>query len=568
MRGAARGTETSADALRPMTIDPERLERGLRFFADAVQTDPELLAEFEASRADFLAEGQSADPDEALRAARRHLEWFLFERESAQLGGLPVQELLPAWRERASAEAPELLEREEAWLATHAGIFEVSSVDEGVGAWLHDLAGLGEFAIGDETGSRVYRAGDLIVGRLYPTDEVRFTLSPVAGFYRNDSLRDALRRDLQRQRDARDRRVLRLSQLELERMFWAPQAGGAPTDPVGDARRFLTAGGLDGRTIEGIFARLSGVPFDPDAVVHGGDDVLGEVLDALAFDTQLDLDAARRLLLHAWASLAAPRPAADAPAGDAKGAGEADVRAAMAEFDADRARGLGVEESFAELERRLGLDDLGDDEDDAPAPDFPGAVAAVVEEFLWERAASGEAESERASDLLRLLGRYGESVGVFENLGGRDLLVFASWWVLEHGDLRDADDAVALLDVLERFCAWAESEHEVALHTDFAARIASLRETLPRAVEAARRHADDAAGDTGELYEFVSAISGGRATVRDRSGDEPSLALGPLAEELERGDLLRARRGDDDALRVYCVYPPEAAELTRDASGR
>ena len=120
-----------------------------------------------------------------------------------------------------------------------------------------------------------------------------------------------------------------------------------------------------------------------------------------------------------------------------------------------------------------------------------------------------------------------------------------------------------MVDALERFCRWAELEHEVPLYTDFAARLTGLRETLPRAVRAGRRHARSETNDTGELYEFVAATDDGRALVRDRSGEEPALDLGPLAKELASGDLLRARRGDDDALAVYCIYPPEAAELAR-----
>ncbi|MCA8980365.1 MAG: hypothetical protein KDC14_10095 [Planctomycetes bacterium] len=543
-----------------MIIDPNQLETGLRFFAEAVETSAELRVEFEASRKAFFVDHDPSlgTEEERSRAARRHLEWFLFERESRYAGGLPAQELLAGWRERAAAEAPELLERESAWLATHAGVFEVTSVEAGVGAWLHDVAGMGEFPVQDAAGSKVYREGDLIVGRLYPTDEIRYTISPAAAFYRNPQLLEALRRDLAKHRDASDQRVLRLAQIELERMFWSGPGSIAPVDPVGDARAYLLEEGLDRRTVDGIFARLTAAPFEADSVVHGADDALAEIMSALAFDTELDLEAARRHLYYAWAALAGPKPARHESAGR-----EVDVRTAMEEFDEDRARGLSVEESFAELERRLGLSDVEDDDEDAPAPDFPGAVAAIVEEYLWETAAKGAPEDEGSTEQLRVLGRFAEPIGVFENLGARDLLVFASWWVLEHDVLRDEEDACKMLDALERFSRWAETEQEVTLFTDFAAQLVALRETLPRAVRAKRRHAIAAGDDTGELYEFVAATGDGRAVVRDQSGEEPTLKLGPLAQELATGDLLRARRDANDALAVYCVYPPEAAELSR-----
>lgn len=543
-----------------MIIDPEQLETGLRFFAEAVEASPELLAEFEASRKAFFVDHDPSigSPEERLRAARRHLEWFLFERVSRHVGGLPVQELLEAWRERVMAEAPELQERESAWLATHAGVFEVSSVEPGVGAWLHDIAGMGEFPVQDAAGSKIYLEGDLVVGRIYPTDEIRYTISPAAAFYRNPTLLEALRRDLGRHRDENDQRVLRLAQIELERMFWSGPGTIAPKDPVGDARAFLLESGLDRRTVEGIFARLSVAPFEADSILHGADDVLGEIMTALAFDTDLDLEAARRHLWHAWALLSGPKTSSFEQAGN-----EVDVRTAIEEFDADRAKGMSVEASFAELERRLGLDQVADEDEDEPAPDFPGAVAAMVEEFLWERTAQGSPEQDRAAEHLRQLGRFAEPVGVFENLGPRDLLVFASWWVLENDVLEDEADSQTFIAVLERFCQWAEAEHEVSLYTDFAPRLGALRENLPRAVRAKRRHARAAGEDTGELYEFLGLTGDGRAKVRDQSGDEPALELGPLAAELAQGDLLRARRGADDALAVYCVYPPEAAELSK-----
>jgi hypothetical protein len=543
-----------------MIIEPQQLEKGLRFFAEAVEASPELHAEFEASRKTFFADHDpsASSQEEGLRAARRHLEWFLFERESHHVGGLPVQELLGAWRERAAAEGPELLQRESAWLATHAGVFEVSSVEPGVGAWLHDVAGMGEFPVQDAQGSKIYLEGDLIVGRIYPTDEIRYTISPAAAFYRNPKLLEALRRDLSRHRDENDQRVLRLAQVELERMFWSGPASIAPVDPVGDARTFLVEEGLDHRTVEGILARLAAAPFQAESVVHGTDDVLGEIMTALAFDTELDLDVARRHLWHAWAALAGPKQPRHEQAGK-----EVDVRTAIEEFDSDRARGMSVEESFAELERRLGLEEVPDEDEDAPAPDFPGAVAAMVEEYLWERSAQGSPEDARPAEHLRQLGRFAEPVGVFENLGPRDLLVFASWWVLENDVLEDEADAQSFVGVLERFCQWAEAEHEVSLLTDFAPRLSGLRETLPRAVRAKRRHARAAGEDTGELYEFLGEVGDGRAKVRDQSGEEPALDLGPLAKELAQGDLLRARRGEDETLAVYCIYPPEASELSK-----
>src|SRR6185369_13207547 len=94
------------------------------------------------------------------------------------------------------------------------------------------------------------------------------------------------------------------------------------------------------------------------------------------------------------------------------------VARAVAEFERKRKAGAPLEAAFQELERDLDLADptSANDEEEAPVPDFPGVVGAMIEEFLWETRGDGDPGLER----LRSLGRHAADIGVFENLRGRD----------------------------------------------------------------------------------------------------------------------------------------------------
>lgn len=494
---------------------------------------------------------------------RRLLEWFVLERPSDRLRVPPLDELLELARARGERDpqARAILDAAPALRGSLAGLFEVSGVEPERGMWISDLGARGEYPVSEPSVTAFFHVGDLIAGRTFPLEEGAWHLSRAAAFFRSAQLRDALRSDIERAR-AQRRGAVRISQLELERMFFGRERR-TPKDAVGEARALLLAGGVERETVDEILAALAQAPFDRARIVHGVDDHLSEVLDRLAFDTSIDLDQARRALVHAWEELATRGPGKGAVVPRTK-APTSDVSRALADFEDARKRGVSLERAFQDLEADLDLaDEPGEDDLDAvaPAPDFPGVVGAIVDEFLWERENVEGTPTTAAEESLRLLSRFAAPIGVFENFGERDLLAYTCHWLPESGALTSADAALAHLGALSSFCRWAEETQAVPLHSAFKSVLQGLANSLPRIVEANLRRTREADPASGELYECLE-IDRSRMRVRNRGGDELEVEVDPeLSRWLRPGDHLRARVHDDGKAAVYCCYPPEARAL-------
>src|SRR5262245_42609288 len=127
-----------------MPISQVELDRALEELLAHTCRESSLRAEFEASRRDFFANGAAElSPNEAELAARRHVEWFLLERPSAALGGVPIE--LEVHRQSSTGEPPgdaEELGEEglRALVSSQCGVFEVTGVRAGEGVWIRDLA--------------------------------------------------------------------------------------------------------------------------------------------------------------------------------------------------------------------------------------------------------------------------------------------------------------------------------------------------------------------------------------------------------------------------------------------
>lgn len=548
-----------------MTLESDPIDDFFQRIAGHLEADPAWQSELAASRRDFFPAGAPHEDGEAAR--RRHLEWFLLERTDAHGPELALERAIRAWMPDLDASGDE-------WVAglrqTHVGVLEVTGIQPGEGLWLRDLGGRGEFPVAEQAASRFVQVGDIIAGRLFPIGGGVHRLSSASAFHRDARILEALREDFERARSEK-RGVLRVGQREIESMFFGGSAG-AETDAVDEARRLLVDSGVEPEAVEVFFEDLAQAPFDEDRLVHGAQDVLSEILDELAFESAVDLDAARRALLAAWAQLArrgpgdgpslTPREQADARAPNP----HSDVARAVARFEERRRAGEPVAQLLDELERDLALGDdtergAGPDAEGDPILDFPGVVGAMVEEFLWETSTQHGPEASSVHANLRDLGRSAENVGVFENLRGRDLLVYAGWWLPENGTLGGADDARARISSLAVFCRWAEAEHEVLLHTEFHETLARLGTSLPRVAEANQRRTRGARRDEGELYEILR-LDGGVARVRSRAGTDRDASIEPdLAAWLRPGDRVRGSLREDGRLAVYCCYPPEVAEL-------
>lgn len=585
------------------------IERCLETLAAVVRSDEALSLEFESS-IEFFFRGKAPvhgtlGIGATLLAARRHLEWFLLEYHSPTLRGSILDRLAEGYASRVAEartqESPEIADAMEAalesLLRSHAGIFEVEEVRPEAGAWLRDLTGFGSFALGDPAVAEILKGGELIVGRLYPAGNGVHLASPAAAILASLHVTKALQRDLDQIRESGSAKIVRVSQGELEAMFFGagqntaigaePVGSGlsASADPVGDARALLLEAGLGEERSRAAISQLAREPRDPDALVHGASDVLGGILEELAFDTDLDLNVARTALLNAWELVSlppadsgqtAPRAVSDSSAMAQEDADLDDARreAAITAFQEARERGGDPAQLLKTLQRELGVDD-DEDEPDLPAPDFPGVVGAMIEEMKWELGATDPTADVAALEPLRLFAEFAQPIGVFEELTGRDMFQFTTFWLQEKDALKSDEEAVQLVNALRDFCNWALDAHEVDLGSEFLYALDGMQFSLPRMRHANLRlsEEDRALGgeDAGTLYEILE-LEGPEAETFETSTDKLRATNGdvftvivpaPLRDALAPGDRVRGAIQLDGRARVYCCYPPEAAALAQ-----
>jgi hypothetical protein len=573
------------------------IDRGLILLSSLIRQQPPLEAERLASLQDFFPSGRLPEAaQERAQADGRHLEWFLFERSSRALGDLPIFALEGELEAALGAEGPAVAL---ALRTSRSGVFRVQTVVPGEGLWLEDLASRGALPIAEAEASHDLTEGDLLCGRLYPLGDERYRLSPVMAVFRDPQLAEALESDLERLRSRR-RGTLRIAQGELERMFFAapptvvePAPGSAPSGASPGSGASSTtpqrgtlavreellellsagaAGGQSGLGPERATALLGAFELEARRGERASAaSALGELLDAVAFHSQVDLERVRRLCIEHWNSLverpgetlpAKPGPRAESIAAPAvrtglaafqrfarersSPAGEAadrdSAQRALSAFDAGRARGEDLEALFGQLEKDLGLDGEGE-EDLSASPDFPGVIGALVEEFQWERRAEGDGTGAEADGpLLTALAQELCEIGLLEELDGARLARFAVRTALAPGSSVDP------MPALTRFAKWIESQHGHGLWTEFERTAQVLSRDLPRLARAQRllEKSGAAAPSPGlglreELLQ-TSLEFGERLGIRDDDGRFVPLDLtAELAAELRPGDRAQIR---------------------------
>jgi hypothetical protein len=521
------------------------IELGLERLLELVRADPRVQEEFEPSRKEFFVDAAAL---RAPLAELRHLEWFLLERPSPALGAIPAQ----AWRTELHALLPAVgVELGASLLQSIPGAFEVTSLLPSEGLWLRDLFTQGEHPVREIRATPALEVGDLFVGRIFPVGAGTFLTSPAVAVFRNPALVAAVRRDLEAMRVAR-RGVLRVQQLELEHLFhgsaYPSRVADEDTDVLVRARRELREQGLGPEIVEEILERIQ----NAEGSARGR--VITETLDTLAFETQVDLDRARLLLIELQdsASRIDPKSKASARASSAVAALEA--------FDRGRAEGKDLDQLFHDLERDLGVDGEGDagdaPEEDPPVPDFQGVIGALVEEFLWEMERERGLEQARSWGVLRALGEYARDIGVLEELGPTRLLDFSARWLLDESGLEEPVAVESLLESLEAFCRWCEEQHDLPLWRQFGATLVSLRASIPRHL--LLRRATAVAG--GGAYR-VDRVGEEVLLVRDEKGSERSVAITrEQATHLRAGDFVRLSQGKGRP-KLGVTYPPELTAL-------
>ena len=508
---------------------------------DALQTqlleNPDAAQEFHSTRGQF---GTPADDANSERDAdRRHLEWFAFERPSDALGGVPLDVLRSVVLDPEDDESAAMFE---SLRTSRVSVFEVTTQQSADSFWCRDLLGVGEYPVHEAAAAHELEVGDLLVGRLFPRDEL-FLLSPAMGVFRDAALVAALRGDLESARAAR-RTTLRMAQSELERLFFGPGAGERDhTDPLAD----LIAAGLSEQAAKRLLIDLE-AERESGATGHA----ITEFLNQLAFETEVDLGAVQRALLVAWSANMDPvdPPAAtDAPT-PTPNVTPADVASALETFDEGRREGRDLESLFQALETDLGLDDDAPEVDSEQAPDFPGVVAAVVEEFLWETETRDGREAAREHCPLRMFAEFNERVGVFEELGSQHAVEFFTRWIPKRAEQLEPSAWPELLASYTKFAKWVEDCHQHPLWSWLEPELEGLNVTVGRLAELATMREELTGAERFDVLQSQDT----ELVVRATDGEERTFQL-DAARALVPGDRLELSMERGGEIRIGDVWP-------------
>lgn len=511
--------------------------------AATLSQNARLGAELQRARRQFFGDGAASPPDEA--AEHRFAEWFLFERESETLGAVPAEV------EPYADVARELED-------SIAGLFLVESVGDSVNARDVQSGELVELVDG-----RPLQVGDLLVGRLYPAEQERWSASAATPALRpGRALADALVRDLAKIEV--DRRLL---QIELEHLLLRHHGGaeeaimpGPAPEPVAplehleaDLQQLLERAG-DPHEAEIISQQLAAAP-RPGTL-------MGPLLDQLAFDTEVDLEQARRLLLEIWnAHHAGAAPDAAATPEERTGPpGEALGEQLVRTLDEGLGERRDVDAVFAQLEQLAGIEpDAEDDpEDDAaaslvqrlaegPADALDGGgdtdagdLAPLVTEFHWET----ETQDVDASP-LQLWVELQRNAPVpnteLETIAAQDVMRLLLHVYLRSAPHERAELVHAAFEELTRFYDWLAVTQEMDLRGVLQECQGPLLSQLERLQDAGvSLSTDDAPAGTPGLLQ-VEEIGGDGFGARDDDGGSYWVAAtAQTLALLEVGDLLLA----------------------------
>ena len=381
---------------RTMTQDEvQQQTKCIARLAEQLSSQPRLQAELQRARREFFGPNLQGAGDDA--AEHRFAEWFVIERESEVLGAIPIT-------------IPPFLQDAEDLEGSLAGLFLVESVGDTVA-----ITDVQDSTVLELSEQGTLQVGDLLVGRLYPVSGERWAPSAATPALRpGRTLAHAFAREL---KDLNiDRRLL---QIELEHLLLqkhksastsmvSPATGEevlrdlvvAPDTPLehleADLEKLLLSSG-DQHSATELSQAL--------AVAAGPGTVIGPLLDQLAFDTDIDLDQTRRVLLEIWNAHHAGQARSTEEASSSSGPpGETLGESLVRRLDEGLGEREDVEDLFAQIEEIAGIepDEAAEDVDerDTAIVDevFPsmdddgdaGDLSPLITEFYWEAGISEE----------------------------------------------------------------------------------------------------------------------------------------------------------------------------------
>ncbi len=463
-----------------------------------VTRSSDLEREWQAAFADFPHRGDAG-------ALLRFREWFLLERVAESLGAAPVQ----AW-------APPDLEEDSTWfrlLDNVYGIFQTRGVGPAGGRMLEDLWS-GQILEWVGCPEELPRDRELLViGRFCLVAEGQHEALPGVFAAGAPGLVAAVERDLNAWRAENPRS--RLSQRECEELFhpwFAPAEAPAARDEAVQAaeidRLLAPESGWDR---DRLLARLAAV--GP-----------AQLLDELAFDTAIDLDSARRLV-HALvgagdaAESAPSAPQPEEPMPVETPAGLDDPELALRRFDAARAKGMSVEDSFRQLEVDLGLEpgSSREREDEEPiGPPGPADLGELVAAYAWERQATGAPLADGEGEALEGFVAFAAALRDEQRQQALSAQAVVAW-LMQAGHPERFE---AARERLQPFLDWAAREQDEPVDALAQALGTGLGTLLQAAV--AFNHERAAAGATTNSHARVVALDPVR--VRAGEGDDAEQA--------------------------------------------
>jgi len=525
----------------------------MALFLELIQAEASLAPVVAEARREYFPGGGvfRGDPRDAPAAEVRFFEWLLFEREHS--GSLLVEELLPEWRKMAS---PEFTESEDTFLGTCVGAFEVGEHAGEDLHWCRDIAGFGEYAVEVRAPEGSVEAGDLIVGRLFPVGDSAHVLSPGAGCFRDENLLTAVRRDMESARDQSSHKALRIRQVDLEAMFWGPAENSELPDPVSSLRAFLEDGGLGSDEIDGLIEALASRPVPRETTGPFFARAITDLLDHLAFETDIDLAGAQEKFLACWAHLHSPDDVKD-ESGDGRQSGtdlgHLDPEEALLAFDQDRAAGLDAETAIERLGSRLGVAlDLDTDPEavgGGPAGAlFPGLMA----EYFWDlERVEGEEEVARQAAIQSALSEL-QDVDVVEEISHRRLLLLGCTRLSEEPDL-SPEQRHAAAHGIGKFCAWCAEHHGLKIDPAIVPAFETFADSLVRI-----SGANDAlpGNPSGDDWQRVQELDEALVVMGTDGVWRPLELREEAAACLRTGDFVRGEFAGEVFAVQWC-YPPE-----------
>ena len=513
--------------------------------AAALSNNGRLRAELQRARRQFFGEDAVGPSDDA--AEHRFAEWFLFERESETLGAVPAA--VAPYSERARELEDSIV-----------GLFLVEVVGDCVNA--RDVQSGEVFELDD---ARTLQVGDLLVGRLYSAAQERWSASAATPALRpGRALADAFVRDLAKLKVDRRLQQIELEHLLLRRRGAAAEAvlPGPPAAPAAplehleaDLQQLLERAG-DRHQAEVISQQLAVAP-RPGAYI-------GPLLDQLAFDTDVDLDKARRLLLEIWNAHHAGEELGDADAPDEAAGppgatlGEQLVRTLDEGLNAQR----DIDQLFAQLEQMAGIEAEEEDQTDddaaaalvhrlaeAPTDALSGAGSAdagdlgpLVAEFHWEtETAEAAADASALTLWVELQQNAPVPNTILEAIGTQDILRLLLHVYLRSAPGQRAPQVRAAFAELTRFYDWLAVTQEMDLRERLAACQGPLLGQLDRLQDAGVALSNDRTPDRAPGLLQIEELGPDGFGARDDDGDGCWLEASPAALALlEVGDLLLA----------------------------